>query len=364
MKGEKKSERNGGNGVRRQAVTIHDVARHAGVSSMTASRVVNRQHYVSEEMRDRVMASVRALGYKPNLAARAARSGTLQIGLLYSNPNSSNLSAFLMGAFLEAGKLGCQLLVEPTATHSSNQAAVKKLIEHGADAVVLPPPLCDDEEILKLLRRKAVTAVSFTTARPRSDTSAVLIDDYKGAVMMTERLIALGHRDIAFIRGDMKHSTAVRREEGFRAAMEDAGIPVNPAWVAEGQFTYRGGLEAARQLLEAKPRPTAIFASNDDMATAVLAVAHGLGIAVPDELSVAGFDDTPVATTVWPELTTIHQPIADMAAQAVLLALDGLRRKRAGETVPVVHHHADLELIERASTAEAPNAGKKKPSRR
>ena len=352
------SDKKGEPRKRRQAVTIHDVAKHAGVSSMTASRAVNQQHYVSAEMRERVMASVRELGYKPNLAARVARSGGQQIGLLYSNPNSSNLSAFLMGAFLEAGKLGCQLLVEPTATHSSGLAAVKKLVEHGVEALVLPPPLCDDEEVLKLLRRKAVVAVSFTTATPRSDTSAVLVDDFKGALMMVEHLIGLGHRDIALIRGNMEHSTAVRREQGYREAMQDAGIEVNPDWVVDGRFTYRGGLEAAQKLLSAQRRPTAIFASNDDMATAVLAVAHGMGISIPEELSVAGFDDTPVATTVWPELTTIHQPIADMAAQAILLALEGLRRHRAGESVSIIHRHAELQLIERASTAPPPGAGK------
>jgi len=345
------SEKKGEPRRRRQAVTIHDVAKHAGVSSMTASRAVNEKHYVSAAMRERVMASVRALGYKPNLAARVARSGGQQIGLLYSNPNSSNLSAFLMGAFLEAGKLGCQLLVEPTATHPSGLAAVTKLVEHGVEALILPPPLCDDDEVLKHLRKKDVVAVSFTTALPRSDTSAVLVDDFKGAVMMVEHLIHLGHRDIAFIRGDMRHSTAVRREQGFREAMEDAGVPVNPAWVVDGEFTYRGGLEAAQRLLSQDPRPTAIFASNDDMASAVLAVAHGLGITIPDQLSVAGFDDTPVATTVWPELTTIHQPIADMAAQAVLLALEGIRRKRAGESVSIIHRHAELQLVARASTA-------------
>jgi len=90
------------------------------------------------------------------------------------------------------------------------------------------------------------------------------------------------------------------------------------------------------------------------MASAVLAVAHGLGIAIPEQLSVAGFDDTPVATTVWPELTTIHQPIADMAAQAVLLALEGIRRKRAGESVSIIHRHAELQLVKRASTAKPP----------
>lgn len=350
--------KDGGNG-RRQAVTIHDVAKHAGVSSMTASRVVNQRHHVSAEMRERVMTSVRTLGYKPNLAARAARSGNLQIGLLYSNPNSSNLSAFLMGAFLEAGKLGHQLLVEPTATHPTHLAAVRKLVEHGVEALILPPPLCDDEDILKMLRKRGVTAVAFTTAKPRSDTSAVLIDDYKGAIMMTERLIALGHRDIAFVRGDMKHSTAQRREEGFRAAMRDADIDVRSKWVVDGDYTYRGGLEAGRKLLEGDLRPTAIFASNDDMATAILAVAHGLGLAIPGQLSVAGFDDTPVATAVWPELATIHQPIADMAAQAILLALEGLRRRREGEAASIIHRHAELELIERASIGPAPKRPRK-----
>lgn len=358
MKGDKRERPKDADNGRRQAVTIHDVARHAGVSSMTASRVVNQRHHVSEEMRERVMASVRALGYKPNLAARAARTGNLQIGLLYSNPNSSNLSAFLMGAFLEAGKLGYQLLVEPTATHPTHLAAVRKLVDHGVEALILPPPLCDDEEILKMLRKRGVTAVAFTTAKPRSDTSAVLIDDYKGAVMMTERLIALGHRDIAFVRGDMKHSTAVRREEGFRAAMADAEIEVRPQWVVDGDFTYRGGLDAGRRLLESGDRPTAIFASNDDMAAAVMAVAHRKGMDVPGDLTVAGFDDTPLASAVWPALTTVRQPIAAMAREAVVLLLEQIRARRAGRQPQVTHKQLKYAMVERESTG-APKTPRK-----
>lgn len=337
----------------RRPVTIHDVARHAGVSSMTASRVVNEKHHVSAKTRDLVMASVRALDYRPNLAARAARSGVTQIGLLYSNPQSSNLSGFLMGAFLEAGKLGCQLLIEPTATSASSEAAVKKLLAHGVEAMVLPPPLCDDDTLIRRLRKAGIIIVSFATACPRKDTAAVLIDDFSGAVMMTERLIALGHDEIGFIRGDLSHSTAQRREEGFRSAMESASLPVRAEWIADGDFSYRGGLEAARRILSGDRRPSAIFACNDDMASATLAVAHGLGLIVPDELSVAGFDDTQVATIVWPELTTIHQPIAEMAGRAIELAHEELRRRRAGVAAPVIHHIAELRLVERASTAAA-----------
>lgn len=336
-------------------VTIHDVAQHAGVSSMTASRAVNDQQYVRPELRDRVMTAVRELGYTPNLAARAARSGSLLVGLLYSNPASSNLNGFLMGAFKEAASSGCQLVIEPTATHADNLAAVKAMLRKGIDAIVLPPPLCDDEKVCKLLNKEGVTAIAFTTASPRSDTSAVLVDDYRGAKLMAERLIALGHRDIAFIKGDNSHSTARKREEGYRDAMVEAGLPLREDWTVDGDYTYRGGLAAGQRLLSAGPRPTAIFASNDDMAAAVLAVAHGLGIDVPAELSVSGFDDTPVATTVWPALTTVHQSIADMAGEAVRSAADAVRRKRAGDTVAVVHHFADLTLVERSSTGPAPS---------
>jgi LacI family transcriptional regulator len=167
---------------------------------------------------------------------------------------------------------------------------------------------------------------------------------------MTQHLLDLGHVDIAFVRGDPEHSTAQRREQGFRDTMAAAGLAVRDDYVADGGFSYRGGLEAARRLLGLRRRPSAIFAANDDMAAAVSAVAHGLGLSIPADLSIAGFDDTPVATTMWPELTTIRQPIADMAASAVLLAL-GMGRP-GGDAVTQVE--AKLTLVQRASTNTPP----------
>jgi LacI family transcriptional regulator len=314
---------------------------------MTASRVVNDYPHVSAQVRERVNAAIQALGYRPNALARATRTGIAQIGLLYSNPNSSNLSNFLMGAFKEASASGSQLLIEPVPAHPSPLAAVRKLVEGGVRAIVLPPPLCDAPEIFDYLEAEGVPSVSFATAAPRPDKASVFVDDYEGARMMTRHLIALGHVDIGFIRGDVSHSTARRREEGFRQTMAEAGLAVDDAFVADGDFTYRSGLDAARQLLGAARRPTAIFAANDDMAAAVSAVAHGLGLDVPSELSIGGFDDTPVASTVWPELTTIRQPIADMAATAVSMAA-GLARHDDEATR---HVNAELTLIPRASTA-------------
>lgn len=336
--------------TRRQAPTIHDVAKHAGVSSMTASRVVNDYPHVRPAVRAKVKEAIKALGYRPNSLARATRTGITQIGMIYSNANSSNLSSYLMGAFRQASLSGCQLLIEPSQVHPSPADAVRKLIELGVGAVILPPPLCDDASIHGLLEEAGVGAVSFSTARPQPNTPAVFIDDFEGARLMTQHLLDLGHVDIAFVRGDPAHSPAQRREQGFRDTMAAAGVAVRDNYVADGGFSYRGGLEAARQLLGLRRRPSAIFAANDDMAAAVSAVAHGLGLSIPADLSIAGFDDTPVATTMWPELTTIHQPIADMAASAVLLAMEIGRSD--GDVATKVQ--AELTLVQRASTSAPP----------
>ena len=344
--------------TKRSAVTIHDVARLAGVSSMTVSRVVNGTK-VREPLRVKVEAAIHDLNYVPNLAARAARSGAFRIGVLFSNPRSSNLGDFLMGAFSQSGRDGSQLDIEPTASHENPIDAVRALIERGVDGMILPPPLCDSLEALDLLWQAGLPAVSFATADPRSHSSAVLIDDFEGARAMTRHLLVLGHRRIAFIRGDPRHSPALRREEGFRAAMAHAGLQIEPSWLIPGDFSYRSGLDAGHALLDRPEgeRPTAVFASNDDMAAAVAAIALGQGLRIPTDISIAGFDDTPIASLLWPQLTTIHQPIAEMASAAVEIMSDTLRQKRVatGTAVANVRHQiAPFELKERGSTGPVP----------
>jgi LacI family transcriptional regulator len=341
--------------TRKSAVTVHDVARHAGVSPMTVSRVVNGTK-VREALRVKVTAAIEELNYVPNAAARAARSGSLRIGVLFSNPRSSNLGDFLMGAFQQSEREGSQLVIEPVAAHPQPVEAVRKLVEAGVDGIIIPPPLCDSLEALDIVWHAGIPALSFATADPRSHSSAVLIDDFEGARAMTRHLIELGHRDIAFIRGDPKHSPALRREEGFRAALAEARLSLDPTRVVDGMFTYRSGLDAGQKLLEVEPpaRPTAIFASNDDMAAAIAAVALGMGIKIPGELSIAGFDDTPIASLMWPQLTTVHQPITDMAGRAVEIITEMLRRRRGSTAQTVVHHVAPFQLMLRDSTGPAP----------
>ncbi len=346
---------NAAGGVRRKsAVTVHDVAKLAGVSPMTVSRVVNGTK-VREPLRKKVDAAIRQLNYVPNIAARVARSGSMRIGVLFNNPRSGNLGDFLMGAFQQSGRDGSQLVIEPVAAHPTPVDAVRKLVAAGVDGMILPPPLCDSLEALDLLWQADIAALSFATADPRSHSSAVLVDDFEGARAIVRHLLTLGHRDIAFVRGNPSHSPALRREEGFRAAMAQAGQAIRPDWVVQGDFSYRSGLEAGRQLLAGGgPRPTAIFSSNDDMAAAIMAIALGMGLRVPSDVSIAGFDDTPIASLMWPQLTTVHQPIADMASKAVEILTDFIKERRSG-AVPVVRHHvAPFALRERESTGPAP----------
>jgi LacI family transcriptional regulator len=347
-----KSGRRGGN-----VVTIHEVARHAGVSPMTVSRVVNGEDNVRDATRDKVWASIRTLGYSPNLAARSlASADAVRIGLLHSNPSAAYLSEFLVGSLEQSSLSGCQLVIEKCDEPGSERMAIQKLAGAGADGVILPPPLCDSEESLGAVAEVGVPAVVVATGRPPQGLSAVSIDDFAAAQAMTRHLIGLGRRDIAFIRGHPNQTASARRYEGFMAAMKEAGLSVPKARVAQGYFTYRSGLDAAEQLLEGPGRPAAIFASNDDMAAATVAVAHRKGLDVPRDLAIAGFDDTALATTVWPALTTIRQPIADMARGALTLLLDQIRRKRAGSPQEPTHRLLDFTLIVRESCG-SPQAG-------
>lgn len=332
-------------------VTIHDVALHAGVSPMTVSRVINSETNVREETRARVAASIKALRYSPNMAARSlASADTLHIGILYTNPSAAYLGEFLPGSLEQSGLSGSRLVIEQCGGAGGECEAVQRLIMGGIDGIVLPPPLCDSQASLKMLEEAGLPAVLVASGRPAKSHCAVSIDDFEAARTMTRHLLALGHRRIGFIRGHPNQTASAQRFHGYVQGMTETGLSVGADQVAQGYFTYRSGLEAAETLLDAF-RPTAIFASNDDMAVAAMSVAHRKGLDVPGDLSVAGFDDTPLATTVWPELTTVRQPIAEMAREAVRLLIEQVRARRAGRTQPVKHLTLDFKLMKRQSAA-------------
>lgn len=336
------------------AATIHDVARAAGVSPMTVSRVVNGEKNVRDATRMAVVSAVKELQYAPNAAARSlAGAGGARIGLLYSNPSAAYLSEFLVGALDEASRSGAQLVLEKCEADNpaAENAAVRKLIKGGVAAVVLPPPLCESFVVLSELQQAGIPAVSVATGRFRGDASCVRIDDFRAAHEMTRYLLGLGHRHIGLIAGHPNQTASGVRQLGFETALREADVKIDKAMIIQGYFSYRSGLAAAEKLLSRDLIPTAIFASNDDMAAAVVSVAHRKSLDVPRDLSVVGFDDTPIATTVWPELTTIRQPIAAMAEIALELVVREIRRHKEGIDFKPLDHLVSHSLIERNSAA-------------
>lgn len=339
-------------GRKQNVATIADVARRAGVSPMTVSRVVNGEANVREATREKVNAAIAALKYVPNQAARRlAGSRLIRIAVLYSNPSAGYLNALLVGVLNGSSVTHTQLVVEKCEAGEHEAEVARDLIASGIDGIILPPPLCDSVPLLDLIAKSATPAVAVASGAPDKRICAIGIDDHGAAFEMTRHLISLGHRRIGFIAGHPNQTASARRLAGFKAAMAGAALDLPASLVAQGMFNYRSGLDAAEALLADEPRPTAIFASNDDMAAASVAIAHRLGLDVPGDLTVAGFDDAALATTIWPELTTVHQPISDMASAAVELLVRQIRARRAGEPAAPEHVVMDFSLIRRQSDA-------------
>lgn len=334
------------------APTIANVAELAGVSLMTVSRVINAKSNVREETREAVQTAIAKLNFAPNGAARRlAGAAQLRIGLLYSNPSEAYLSAFLLGSLEQASRSDIQLVVQNVDGDSEEREVAQRLLDSGVDGIILPPPLCDAQPVLDLLTEAKVPAVVVATARRSGKLAAVSIDDRSAAREMTTHLLDLGHQRIGFIIGNPNLTASAERLKGYREALGTRGVVVDDALIAQGLFTYRSGLDAAEKLLHVEDAPSAIFASNDDMAAATVAVAHRRGMDVPGDLTVVGFDDSALATTIWPELTTIHQPIADMSRVAVDVLATMLRERRSGDDDAPRQVVLDYTLIRRQSDA-------------
>jgi len=336
--------------------TMSDVATLAGVSPMTVSRVMNGDTKVRETTRVRVDAAVAALNYVPNQAARRlAGARSLRVGFLYSNPSAGYLSEFLVGLLNQASPNNVQLVVEQCAADGHGIEQARRLIANGVDGIILPPPLCDSSQLIDLIAASGTPAVTVACGQPDPRVGGISIDDFSAAYAMASHLIALGHQRIGFVIGHPNQSASARRLAGFQAAIAEKQAQAAPELIVQGMFTYRSGLDAAETLLGLPQRPTAIFASNDDMAAAAVAIAHRLGLDVPGDLTVAGFDDTALATTIWPELTTVRQPITEMAGAAVQALVQRIRAGDAGNDTEAAeadrHVLVPYTLVRRQSDA-------------
>lgn len=330
---------------------MHEVAKHAGVSPMTVSRALSGDAHVEESTRRRVEAAVKELGYSPNVAARnLARASSLHLGLLYNNPSAAYLNELLVGVLEQSSRAGCQIVLEKCGLRNE-RAAIERLLRDGVGGIILPPPLSDSNVALEAVRAAKVPFIAVATGRPEEVGITVRIDDLEASAAMTRYLLSLGHRDVGFIIGAPNQTVSAQRQSGFERALGEAGISIHTEWVKPGSFSYRSGLTAAEQILSNARRPTAIFASNDDMAAAAIAVAHRMRLDVPKDLTVVGFDDTPLAATIWPALTTVRQPVAAMARKAVELLLEEIRVRRQGGTLAPLQHFMKFTLVKRESSA-------------
>ena len=331
-----------------QAVTLDDVAAAAGVSRMTVSRVLRGGFSVSAKLQDRVQKAVRDLDYRLNTAARAlAGSGPSRLGFVYSNPSQAYLSELLAGALAEANILGLQLTLTADASTTDVTSEIKALLKSGVRLLFLPSPACDNEEVLRLLQRADAQWVAISPSNPEAHRWSVSADHYEIAREMTRRLIALKHRCIGFIAGPPNSKGGAERLRGHLDAASEARLASCP--VEQGWHTFQSGLDATERLLTHSPACTAIVASNDDMAAAAIFVAHRHGLKVPHDLTIVGFDDTPIASIIYPTLTTAKQPIADMARAAIqLLHAASVGGIRGGHSIQKVLRYS---IIERQSSA-------------
>lgn len=342
--------------------TIKDVAAKAGVSFKTVARVVNGDPQVRPDLREVVSAALAELDYRPHRAARALRGNrTFAIALLmgsHDEPTGEALGHF--PDYLGQVIAGCTQACRPAGYHLVLEAFAygdqRKAMAHAAgllhdlapDGVVLAPPLCDLEWLLDVLDARAIPFARLMPGRDLDRGSCLAVDDRTAARELTRLLLQAGHRELAFISGPADHLAAQARGDGFTDAV--AAQPGAKARFAHGDFYLASGERAGRRLLTQLDRPTAVFAANDAMAAGVLKAAADLGLSVPEDVAVVGFDGSLVAELTHPPLTTARQPTAQLARQAAALLIEAAG---SGERLPDRIIRLGCTIIQRASTTAA-----------
>lgn len=343
---------------RRQAVTIRHVGADAGVSLQTVSRVINKEPNVRPEMMRRVQASIARLGYVPSLAAQRM-GGSRSYLIVALNDRERTIADWrgrqgtdwvdqmLLGGMLTCAEHGYRMIVELVDTHSDHieRELMGAIAALQPDGVILTPPHSENPLITNLLAEQGISFARIGSLRPGPG-FALTMDDERAARLATEHLIELGHRRVGFIAGPAEYELSGWRVDGWQGAMDAANLGTN-GLLAMGDFGYASGKAAAARLLDGDAPPTAIVASNDQMALATLEVARTRGMTVPGDLSLISFDDTPIVRFAHPPLAAIVQPIAEVTARAVELII----ADHAGRDTPDAPIVVPASLVLRGSTA-------------
>jgi LacI family transcriptional regulator len=317
--------------------TINDIARLASVSKKTVSRVINQSPFVKEETRAKIDAVIQQIGYQPDPQARGlAFRRSFLIGLVYDNPNAQYIVNIQEGALEALRGSGFELVVHPCDRRSEDFVpGVRRFVErqklHG---VILLPPVSEDPNLTRALQELDCEYVRVASLTLDTAAHMVASNDYEATIEVGKYLEALGHRRIGLIAGPSQHRSAHERQRGFVSALQQRGVKIAPECIVEGNYTFDSGVVCAEALLALSPRPTAIFACNDEMAAGVYKAAYRMGIKIPEDLSVVGFDDGPLASRLWPPLTTVRLPIRDIGRLAASKLLPHARE--AGPSTPAM----------------------------
>jgi len=344
--------------VRRKPATLSDVARAAGVVAMTASRAINETGYVSQEVRERVRAAARKLNYRPNMLARSLKGQRMKaVGIMLpdiSNPFSAELVEGMKDVLEPEGYTPFIALAGRGVDHE--REGLQSFVDHRVDGLLVATLRTDaGDDYLRELLAQGIPMVTVGREVKGTQVDCVTADHYKGAFDVTMHLIELGHRRIGFVGIAAEDAPALRRYQGYRAALEKAGLTVGPEYTfgprhAPSFATQDDGYEGMMQLARMDVPPTAVLARNDSAAIGVLRAAHTLGMKVPQDLSVAGFDNIPLASFWSPALTTVAQPIREQGRLAARILLDKIEGKLTGEGQM---RTMECELVVRESTGKA-----------
>lgn len=339
--------------------TIFDVAKLAGVSIKTVSRVVNREPNVRSTTRERVEKAVAELNYRPHQSARNLASHRSHlIGLVYDDPAAYELPSagyiirMQQGALQACRTMLCELLIHPCNFRRKNVVAeLTTLInETRLAGIVLAAPLSNMPKIVRAIEATQTPLVRLSPGQQRAKQLSVATNDREVTAELTRYLAGLGHLRIAYITGNPDHKAVSNRFLGYKDGLRDSGLAFSEQLLEAGDNSFGSGERAASKLLGRKTRPTAIIAANDDMAVGAMRTAHRLGIAVPAELSIAGFDDITLSQQMDPPLTTVRQPLVRMTERAALMLARGNGKDTTGSMYEIV----PAEIKIRESTGPVP----------
>ncbi|RHW77542.1 LacI family DNA-binding transcriptional regulator [Colwellia sp. RSH04] len=337
--------------------TINDVAKHAGVSIKTVSRVINNEPSVRQITRDKVQDAVSELNYQPNLSARnLAGTKSYSIAYVYDNPNAYYIIDMQEGILSACKEQGFELLIHPCDSKKENiTEEITSMLKHSRTAgLVLTPPFSEMPDFVNSMLALDVKVVRIMSGDEAPDqlTPCVMVNDREAAQTITQHLIDNGHKKIGFIAGDAEHMSTIERYKGYRRALKANDIEFDKQLVIEGDYSFESGVQGAKKLMSNNTTqdslPTAIFSCNDEIAAGALFAARLMDISIPEQLSIVGFENSPFSRQTWPKLTTADQPNAEIAQDAASLLIAQIRKQENKITLS----QYIPQLVVRDSTAE------------